>query len=188
MEAITILVVAIPEGLPLAVTLSLAFSVRRMLRDQNYVRRLAACETMGGASEICSDKTGTLTKNRMTVEMIWNGVKLSEYSWTKTGEQHVTDVMTYDDATAKATSIGKRYSDSTPLLPDFHLEILAHSIALNSTAYFEVPDQPADNENVVWDLVKSVGSPTECALLQLLHVGRFSKFSNYIAFPHQNSM
>jgi Ca2+ transporting ATPase len=57
--AITVLVVAIPEGLPLAVTLSLAFSVKKMLTDKNLVRKLHACETMGGANIICSDKTGT---------------------------------------------------------------------------------------------------------------------------------
>jgi P-type E1-E2 ATPase len=54
-------VVAIPEGLPLAVTLSLAYSTKKMLLDNNLVRKMAACETMGGASMICSDKTGTLT-------------------------------------------------------------------------------------------------------------------------------
>lgn len=58
---VTILVVAIPEGLPLAVTLALAFSVKRMLTDNNLVRNLDACETMGTATIICSDKTGTLT-------------------------------------------------------------------------------------------------------------------------------
>jgi P-type E1-E2 ATPase len=58
---ITVVVVAIPEGLPLAVTLSLAYSTKRMLKDNNLVRKMAACETMGGASMICSDKTGTLT-------------------------------------------------------------------------------------------------------------------------------
>ena len=65
--AITILVVAVPEGLPLAVTLSLAFSVQKMQADHNLVKHLDACETMGSATMICSDKTGTLTKNRMTV-------------------------------------------------------------------------------------------------------------------------
>ena len=65
--AITILVVAVPEGLPLAVTLSLAFSVRKMQSQNNLVKHLDACETMGSATTICSDKTGTLTKNRMTV-------------------------------------------------------------------------------------------------------------------------
>lgn len=63
--AITILVVAIPEGLPLAVTLSLAVSVSKMMEDKCLVRQLASCETMGGANIICSDKTGTLTKNEM---------------------------------------------------------------------------------------------------------------------------
>eukprot|EP00124_Ichthyophonus_hoferi_P002703 Ihof_evm4s196 gene=Ihof_evmTU4s196 len=64
---VTILVVAIPEGLPLAVTMSLAYSMVKMCEDQNLVRRLEACETMGGATQICSDKTGTLTQNVMTV-------------------------------------------------------------------------------------------------------------------------
>eukprot|EP00123_Amoebidium_parasiticum_P012647 comp21496_c0_seq1/m.29799 comp21496_c0_seq1/g.29799 ORF comp21496_c0_seq1/g.29799 comp21496_c0_seq1/m.29799 type:complete len:976 (-) comp21496_c0_seq1:248-3175(-) len=64
---ITILVVAIPEGLPLAVTMALAYSMVKMLEDNNLVRRLEACETMGGATNICSDKTGTLTQNKMTV-------------------------------------------------------------------------------------------------------------------------
>jgi len=58
---------AIPEGLPLAVTLSLAFSVMKMLDDKNLVRKMQACETMGGANCICSDKTGTLTRNQMVL-------------------------------------------------------------------------------------------------------------------------
>jgi plasma-membrane calcium-translocating P-type ATPase len=64
---VTIVVVAVPEGLPLAVTIALAYSTKKMLRDKNLIRHLAACETMGNATNICSDKTGTLTENRMTV-------------------------------------------------------------------------------------------------------------------------
>ena len=64
---VTIVVVAVPEGLPLAVTIALAFSTKKMLADQNLIRHLSACETMGNATNICSDKTGTLTENRMTV-------------------------------------------------------------------------------------------------------------------------
>lgn len=69
---ITVLVVAIPEGLPLAVTLSLAYSVKKMQDDHNLVKRLEACETMGGADVICSDKTGTLTMNKMILTDFWN--------------------------------------------------------------------------------------------------------------------
>lgn len=69
--AVTIVVVAVPEGLPLAVTLSLAYSTQKMMKDNNLIRVLAACETMGNATNICSDKTGTLTQNRMTVVRGW---------------------------------------------------------------------------------------------------------------------
>lgn len=68
MIAVTLVVVAVPEGLPMAVTLSLAYSMRRMLLTNNLVRKMHACETMGAVTVICTDKTGTLTKNQMTVE------------------------------------------------------------------------------------------------------------------------
>ena len=65
--SITVIVVAVPEGLPLAVTIALAFSVSQMKKENNLVKKLQASETMGGANEICTDKTGTLTKNQMSV-------------------------------------------------------------------------------------------------------------------------
>ncbi|KAL3537603.1 hypothetical protein ACH5RR_000969 [Cinchona calisaya] len=69
--AVTILVVAVPEGLPLAVTLSLAFAMKKLMNDRALVRHLSACETMGSASCICTDKTGTLTTNHMIVTKLW---------------------------------------------------------------------------------------------------------------------
>ena len=70
---ISIIVVAIPEGLPLAVTLSLAFSIKKLMDNNNLVRKMHACETMGGANYICTDKTGTLTKNEMSVFKVLTG-------------------------------------------------------------------------------------------------------------------
>ncbi|GKV50271.1 hypothetical protein SLEP1_g56983 [Rubroshorea leprosula] len=72
-SAVTIVVVAIPEGLPLAVTLTLAYSMKKMMADQAMVRKLSACETMGSATTICTDKTGTLTLNQMKVTKFWQG-------------------------------------------------------------------------------------------------------------------
>ncbi|KAF8822135.1 plasma membrane-type Ca(2+)-ATPase A1 PMCAA1, partial [Cardiosporidium cionae] len=138
--AITIVVVAVPEGLPLAVTISLAYSIGQMLLDKNYVRRLAACEIMGGANEICSDKTGTLTTNKMTVQSFWNGK--SSFDLTKN-----KDVQISEDAD--------------------YLQNLADALALNSTAYLD--EQTVDVGNVDGSLQtvsRYIGSPTECALLQ----------------------
>ena len=84
---VAIVVVSVPEGLPLAVMISLAYSVKRMLIDKNFVKRLSSCEIMGGANNICSDKTGTLTMNKMTVTNIWAGRELNvrvndpKYDW-----------------------------------------------------------------------------------------------------------
>ena len=80
---ISIIVVAIPEGLPLAVTLSLAFSIKKMMDYNNLVRKMHACETMGGANYICTDKTGTLTKNEMSVFEVLTG------SWKKELKQNL---------------------------------------------------------------------------------------------------
>ncbi len=76
--AVTIVVVAVPEGLPLAVTISLAYSIRKMAKDKALVRKLESCETMGAATVIASDKTGTLTKNQMTVARTWVNGKFND--------------------------------------------------------------------------------------------------------------
>ena len=82
--AVTVVVVSIPEGLPLAVTIALAYSTKKMYADQNLIRVLAACETMGNATNICSDKTGTLTENRMTVVRgLFGGEKYNEEEFSK---------------------------------------------------------------------------------------------------------
>ncbi|MCR5219755.1 MAG: calcium-translocating P-type ATPase, PMCA-type [bacterium] len=76
MIAVTLIVVAVPEGLPMAVTLSLAYSMRRMLKTNNLVRKMHACETMGATTTICTDKTGTLTQNRMKIrETLFYGLE-----------------------------------------------------------------------------------------------------------------
>ncbi|XP_062203119.1 probable calcium-transporting ATPase 8, plasma membrane-type [Phragmites australis] len=86
--AVTIIVVAVPEGLPLAVTLSLAFAMKKLMKDKALVRHLSACETMGSAGTICTDKTGTLTTNHMVVDKIW----ISEVSKLLTSNNSLEDL------------------------------------------------------------------------------------------------
>ena len=81
MIAVTIIVVAVPEGLPMSVTLSLALSMRRMLTTNNLVRKMHACETMGAATVICTDTTGTLTQNQMSQR---SNFTLSEWNLPRT--------------------------------------------------------------------------------------------------------
>jgi len=90
--AVTIVVVAVPEGLPLAVTLSLAFAMKKMMNDKALVRHLAACETMGSATSICSDKTGTLTTNHMTVVKACICGKIKEVGTSKETSSIFSDI------------------------------------------------------------------------------------------------
>jgi Ca2+-transporting ATPase len=106
--AVTIIVVAVPEGLPLAVTISLAYSVRKMARAKNLVRKLSSCETMGAATCICSDKTGTLTRNRMSVVA------------AHVGGKEIARAPGQDDLSLE------------------HLELFADISSINSTAFLEL--------------------------------------------------
>lgn len=90
-SAVAVIVVAVPEGLPLAVTLALAHATVQMLKDNNLVRHLSACETMGNATTICSDKTGTLTQNKMTV--VRGRVLGSELKLDDLPEKFLSDVL-----------------------------------------------------------------------------------------------
>lgn len=87
MIAVTLVVVAVPEGLPMAVTLSLAYSMRRMLKTNNLVRKMHACETMGATTVICTDKTGTLTQNQMRIhETRFYGLDMQQLTQTDEGK------------------------------------------------------------------------------------------------------
>ncbi|KAH9826640.1 calcium-translocating P-type ATPase [Teratosphaeria destructans] len=149
--AVTIVVVAVPEGLPLAVTLALAYATKRMLKDRNLVRVLRSCETMGNATSICSDKTGTLTQNVMTVVAGALGTS-NRFSIRATGSggerDEVAGVSTSDCITSLAKEIKDLWKDS---------------IAINSTAF-----ESEDNGKKIF-----VGSKTETALLDFArdHLG-----------------
>lgn len=125
MIAVTLIVVAVPEGLPMAVTLSLAFSMKRLMKQNTLPRTMHACETMGAVSVICSDKTGTLTQNQMKV--------------VGTAFAGLKDQALGDDKSSA---------------------LLKECIAINTTANLDFADASK---------IKSIGNPTEGALLLWLH-------------------
>ena len=138
--AVTILVVAIPEGLPLAVTISLAYAMKKMMKDHNFVRVMAACETMGGATVICSDKTGTLTQNRMTVSTGMFG-----------------SAQSYAPRSSGLVYHGSHESSMDPASVTW--DEVVTSVAVNTTADITTTE---DGE------VHRIGSATELALLDML--------------------
>jgi P-type Ca2+ transporter type 2C len=139
---VTVVVVAVPEGLPLAVTLALAFATTRMLMDNNLVRVLRACETMGNATTICSDKTGTLTQNRMTVVAgtIGHGPGFRGIAPKVEGE-HLID--------SEEKTINRDIVTEVPAIPigdylvglsDTVRRLLVQAITVNSTAFDGIQD------------------------------------------------
>jgi len=125
---ISIVVVAIPEGLPLAVTLSLAFSIKKMMDYNNLVRKMHACETMGGANYICTDKTGTLTKNEMSVFQVLTG------TWQKplNLNMEVDEVGKLDGGKKNPDEVKQIREDHTTLFTnEKYWETLKVAIAVN---------------------------------------------------------
>ncbi|KAM7527232.1 hypothetical protein LguiB_030642 [Lonicera macranthoides] len=112
--AVTIVVVAIPEGLPLAVTLTLAYSMKRMMADQAMVRKLSACETMGSANVICTDKTGTLTLNQMTVTKFWLGQEDMGEHYSDIISSELLELFHQGVGLNTTGSISKKVSGSMP--------------------------------------------------------------------------
>lgn len=146
---VTIIVVAVPEGLPLAVTLALAFATTRMLKDNNLVRHLKACEVMGNATAICSDKTGTLTQNKMLVVAGTIGTS-SRFGGTTKPREEGEDTNVPLEVLDNVTS-----AEVVKTLDNDVKDLLLQSIALNSTAF----------EGLVDGEQTFIGSKTETALL-----------------------
>ncbi|TKA64562.1 hypothetical protein B0A49_08263, partial [Cryomyces minteri] len=150
--AITIVVVAVPEGLPLAVTLALAFATTRMMKENNLVRVLRSCETMGNATCICSDKTGTLTQNKMSVVAGTLGTT-SRFGDRKATAPDPTDLKAQSDATVDVDDVSTTEFINS-LAEDVKI-LWKDSIAINSTAF----EGEEDGKQTF------IGSKTETALL-----------------------
>lgn len=150
---VTVIVVAVPEGLPLAVTLALAFATTRMLKDNNLVRHLKACEVMGNATAICSDKTGTLTQNKMQAVKGTLGTQSQFSLSSQSPNAEEQNGIGIDGKVGPAKTIAPQEFVSS-LCPEVKT-ILTQSITINSTAFDgEVAGQKT-----------FIGSKTEVALL-----------------------
>ncbi|KAJ3392073.1 Calcium-transporting ATPase 10, plasma membrane-type [Lobulomyces angularis] len=159
---VTIVVVAVPEGLPLAVTISLAFSMFKMMKDKCFVRQLDASETMGQATCICTDKTGTLTENRMTAVKIFAGEK--EYFGAGSGHENAAAFtpttlpesikVLLTECACLNSSCFVKYKEDSPL-PIFvgsategALLVLSEKLGVN---YNQVRETHTTSENGIWD-------------------------------------
>ncbi|KAL8342323.1 hypothetical protein RB601_005027 [Gaeumannomyces tritici] len=153
--AVTVVVVAVPEGLPLAVTLALAFATTRMTKDNNLVRVLRACETMGNATTVCSDKTGTLTQNKMTVVAATLGKSIS-FGGTDTPLETPEEKKASNSAVSTESPIKNvPVENFAQGLGSTIKDVLIQSNAVNSTAF----EGDQDGEHTF------IGSKTEVALL-----------------------
>ena len=158
--AITIIVVAVPEGLPLAVTLALAFATTRMIKDNNLVRVLKACETMGGATAICSDKTGTLTQNRMSIVTGSLGVNSRFLIDPDTIVSEMSDEEKKDSEVAfNGDSSAPSAQEFVSKLTAYAREVIMESIVANCSAFETLHDPNDPNKE------RFIGSKTETALL-----------------------
>ena len=142
MLCVSIIVVAIPEGLPLAVTLSLAFSIKKLMDQQNLVRKMHACETMGGANFICTDKTGTLTKNEMNVFKVLSGNK--EITLKETIDVEHSDNL-HKKSDMKTTEKKLREDYKNYFSNEEYWNTLKTSIALNIDGAIKHLDKPNIN-------------------------------------------
>ncbi|KAG8872465.1 hypothetical protein FRB97_007614 [Tulasnella sp. 331] len=170
--AVTIIVVAVPEGLPLAVTLALAFATKRMTKENLLVRVLGACEIMANASVVCTDKTGTLTQNVMTVVAGSIGIhaKFAQHLDKRQERSNVGHVEDEDKDSSSSSSI--RHGDNQRHNADFAIDLddvanamnpplrrlFNDAIAINSTAF--------EDTNQETGRLEFVGSKTETALLR----------------------
>ena len=145
MIAVTLIVVAVPEGLPMAVSLSLAYSMRRMLKTNNLVRKMHACETMGATTVICTDKTGTLTQNQMRVAEVVN----LNANVNPNANVNLNAPLGPQGRLTEQERSTLNAQRST-------LHLLVENIAINSTAQLDLTDPGHP---------KVLGNPTEGALL-----------------------